>query len=94
IERRFGVIEPNISPWRRAVCGDLTSTLDFSRRDTSAPRLPDTTHYLADSDLQCKRPVAISAPAPGAALSIAPQEAGVRTACPLPYALHVHGSRE
>ncbi|WP_420106590.1 phosphocholine-specific phospholipase C [Herbaspirillum huttiense] len=94
IERRFGVIEPNISPWRRAVCGDLTSTLDFSRRDTSAPRLPDTTHYLADSDLQCKRPVAISAPAPGAALSIAPQEAGVRTACALPYALHVHGSRE
>ena len=25
LERRFGVFEPNISPWRRAVCGDLTS---------------------------------------------------------------------
>ncbi|EFV82549.1 non-hemolytic phospholipase C, partial [Achromobacter xylosoxidans C54] len=25
VERRFGVAEPNISPWRRAVCGDLTS---------------------------------------------------------------------
>ncbi|HEY9028219.1 MAG TPA: phospholipase C, phosphocholine-specific, partial [Burkholderiaceae bacterium] len=24
LEKRFGVIEPNISPWRRAVCGDLT----------------------------------------------------------------------
>ena len=23
LERRFGVMEPNISPWRRAVCGDL-----------------------------------------------------------------------
>lgn len=30
LEQRFGVMEPNISAWRRAVCGDLTSTLDFS----------------------------------------------------------------
>jgi phospholipase C len=31
LERRFGVQEPNISAWRRAVCGDLTSAFDFSR---------------------------------------------------------------
>ena len=29
IEKRFGVYERNISPWRRAVCGDLTSVFNF-----------------------------------------------------------------
>ena len=40
IEQRFGVAEPNISPWRRAVCGDLTSLFDFS---ASEPAVPGTT---------------------------------------------------
>ncbi|MGA7439998.1 MAG: phospholipase C, phosphocholine-specific, partial [Luteibacter sp.] len=30
LEKRFGVEEPNISSWRRAVCGDLTSCFDFA----------------------------------------------------------------
>ena len=30
IEKRFGVHEPNISPWRRAVAGDLTSVFNFA----------------------------------------------------------------
>jgi phospholipase C len=25
LEHRFGVLEPNITPWRRTVTGDLTS---------------------------------------------------------------------
>ncbi len=29
VEQRFGVHEPNITPWRRAVAGDLTSAFDF-----------------------------------------------------------------
>ena len=29
LEKRFGVKEPNISPYRRAVCGDLTSVFNF-----------------------------------------------------------------
>ena len=29
VEQRFGVAEPNITPWRRAVAGDLTSVFDF-----------------------------------------------------------------
>jgi phospholipase C len=29
LEKRFGVQEPNISDWRRAVSGDLTSCFDF-----------------------------------------------------------------
>ncbi|UXI81847.1 phospholipase C, phosphocholine-specific, partial [Streptomyces vinaceusdrappus] len=42
MERRFGVREPGISPWRRAICGDLTSAFDFSRKDSRPARLPDT----------------------------------------------------
>jgi phospholipase C len=37
LERRFGVQEPNISAWRRAVCGDLTSAFDFANPSRSAP---------------------------------------------------------
>ena len=36
LETRFGVMEPNISAWRRAVCGDLTSCLDFAHTDDRA----------------------------------------------------------
>ncbi len=40
LERRFGVVEENISPWRRAVCGDLTSLFDFQAQ--AIPRSPPT----------------------------------------------------
>jgi phospholipase C len=33
IEASFGVMEPNISAWRRAVCGDLTSAFNFADPD-------------------------------------------------------------
>ncbi len=39
LEARFGVYEPNISAWRRAVCGDLTSCFDFG--------MPDTVEFMA-----------------------------------------------
>jgi phospholipase C len=42
IEQRFGVREPNITAWRRTVCGDLTSAFDFSRTDYGMPTLPAT----------------------------------------------------
>ena len=31
---------PNLSEWRRSTTGDLTSTLDLSQPDMSAPTLP------------------------------------------------------
>ncbi len=48
IEKRFGVREPNISDWRRAVCGDLTSAFDFQspNRDWTSLALPDTADYM------------------------------------------------
>ena len=29
LEKRFGVTIPGISPWHRAVCGDMLSAFDF-----------------------------------------------------------------
>ncbi|WP_240007948.1 phosphocholine-specific phospholipase C [Pseudaquidulcibacter saccharophilus] len=49
IETRFGVNEPNISPWRRAVCGDLTTCFDFKNPNNHEffKNLPQT-RELAD----------------------------------------------
>ena len=38
--------EPNISQWRRAVCGDLTSAFDFGHTEKRVPGLPPTAAYL------------------------------------------------
>ncbi len=46
VEKRFGVHEPNISAWRRSVCGDLTSAFDFTDSDKAAARkLPATDDF-------------------------------------------------
>ncbi|OWT65445.1 phosphocholine-specific phospholipase C [Candidimonas nitroreducens] len=88
IERRFGVREPNISAWRRAVCGDLGAALDFSRHDGRPPSLPDTRGYQAMADEQCNTLQPPSVPEAGAAAPH-PQEPGTRPARALPYDLHV-----
>lgn len=98
IERRHGVREPNISAWRRAVCGDLGAALDFSRPDSRPPPLPDTRGYQAMADEQCSTLAPPSAPAPGVPATGAPeagaaaphaQEPGTRPARALPYELYV-----
>jgi phospholipase C len=38
IEARWGVLEPNISAWRRATCGDFTTALRFSGGRADWPR--------------------------------------------------------
>lgn len=88
MERRFGVHEPNISPWRRAVCGDLTSAFDFSRTDTRPAALPDTDGYRPkDHD---RHPDYV--PAPPAHPALPKQERGHRPTRPLKYAPVVDGS--
>jgi phospholipase C len=93
IGQRFGVGEPHISPWRRTVCGDLTSAFDFSRADTSAPALPSTTGYEPpDHD---RHPDYV--PTPPAQPAMPRQEPGLRNARALPYTLavdtHITGGR-
>lgn len=85
IEARFGVAETNISPWRRAVCGDLTSAFDFATPDVRVAQLPDTAGYVAASDASKALPNA-SVPASFVA---AAQESGGRPARALPYAFDV-----
>ncbi|WP_186264016.1 phosphocholine-specific phospholipase C [Burkholderia gladioli] len=90
IEQRFGVMEPNISPWRRAVSGDLLSCFDFSTPDAAFPTLPNTSNYQAMSDASCQNPKAV-VPAVPSPTSIKEQETGVRAARALPYELHANG---
>jgi phospholipase C len=90
IETRFGVVEPNITPWRRAVCGDLTTAFDFRTPDAQMPVLPDTSNYKTIADNQCATQPAPTVPAvPGV---IDPQEPGTRFARALPYELYVQSS--
>ncbi|WP_369179912.1 phosphocholine-specific phospholipase C [Streptomyces mutabilis] len=88
MERRFGVREPNISPWRRAVCGDLTSAFDFSRKDSRPARLPDTDSYEPPD--RERHPD--YRPTPPADPDMPRQERGLRPARPLRYVPHVDGA--
>ena len=87
MEERFGVEEPNISSWRRAVCGDLTSAFDFSRTDTAVPPLPATSGYQPPD--QNRHPDYV--PTPPSAPALPKQERGTRPARPLPYELSADG---
>jgi phospholipase C len=40
LETRFGAEVPNLSAWRRATVGDMTTALNFKAPDTSIPSLP------------------------------------------------------
>ncbi|MFC7891484.1 phosphocholine-specific phospholipase C [Streptomyces sp. NPDC057381] len=88
MERRFGVREPQISPWRRAICGDLTSAFDFSRKDSRPARLPDTDAYEPPD--RERHPD--YRPTPPADPDMPRQERGLRPARPLRYAPHVDGA--
>jgi phospholipase C len=88
MERRFGVKEPNISPWRRAICGDLTSAFDFGTEQSRPARLPDTSAYQPpDGDRHPDYK-----PTPPAVGKLPVQERGSRKTRPLPYALIVDGT--
>jgi phospholipase C len=88
MERRFGVHEPNISPWRRAICGDLSSAFDFGTEETRPARLPDTTAYQPPDNVRHPDYV----PTPPAVGSVPGQERGARRTRPLPYAPSVDGA--
>ena len=90
LETRFGFHEPNISPWRRAICGDLTSAFDFAATGDAAPRLPDP-RGEAIRAAAIKGQVSPQAPVtPG----MPRQEPGLRRARPLPYRLEVQEMAE
>ena len=86
LEKRFGVTVPGISPWHRAVCGDLLTAFDFAaRKNAAAPRLPDArgSTTLVAQALQRPKPVPPQLPQ-----TLVP-ERGSRPSRALPYVLHV-----
>ena len=87
LEKRFAVREPNISPWRRAVCGDLTSAFDFTTYSSRRLSLPVTNRYREMVAEQSQLPPPI-VPA-HQRVEILAQEPGVRPARALPYALQL-----
>ncbi|MDF9811087.1 phospholipase C, phosphocholine-specific [Streptomyces sp. SPB162] len=86
LETVTGVQEPNISAWRRTVCGDLTSCFDFTTPDYSIPALPDTVELMAKADAGAKLP-AVALPAAGTQY-VPAQETAARPHRQLPYAPH------
>jgi phospholipase C len=88
LEQRFGVIEPNITAWRRTVAGDLTSTFDFESPNTAVVSLPSTASYEPpDTD---RHPDFV--PTPPTNQAMPEQEPGTRPARALPYELYVDGT--
>jgi phospholipase C len=95
IEKRFGpqhpgITENNITKWRRAVTGDLTSAFNFvSPNDAKVP-LPSTVAYLPPDNLRHPDYV----PAPPTDQAMPAQEPGTRPARPVPYELSVDGKAD
>lgn len=88
LEERFAVKEPNISPYRRAVCGDLTSAFNFKTPNISA--LPELAGKKSKEQADAIRQAQAALPQvvrPIDAL-FPVQEQGIRPSKALPYILH------
>jgi phospholipase C len=87
VEQRFGggaqAREQNITPWRRAVTGDLTSAFNFKTPNDEPFTLPSTATYVPPDQNRHDDYV----PAVPSQQSVPKQEPGVRPARALPYEL-------
>jgi len=92
IEKRFGVTEPNIPPWRRAVCGDMSSALDFSKPIAKTSPISSTAGYAppaSDISGNVRKPnFPVVLPATNA---LPAQEPGYKGLRALPYELQADG---
>ncbi|MFG1865254.1 phosphocholine-specific phospholipase C [Microbispora bryophytorum] len=68
-------VSPNISEWRRKVCGDLTTAFDFEKPVYGMPDLPETGPLIPETRYT---------PLPGDN-TMPTQEEGTKRARPLPY---------
>ncbi len=84
LEKRFGVHVSSISPWHRAVSGDLTTAFDFTApNETALPALPNMANYAAIIAAQAALPL----PTPPTVAQPLFQETGIRPSRALPYSL-------
>jgi phospholipase C len=92
IEKRFGVFERNITPWRRAVTGDLTSVFNFANPNDALANLPDTDAFLPSKGELNGTDLPTFVPTPDdVIIGVPPQEQGIRPARALPYEMDVQG---
>lgn len=89
LEARFGVKETNISPWRRAVLGDLTSCFDFSTPNNDPmPELVKLEKAAADS-IRANQERLSQVPLPSVTEQAVPvQRLAIRRSRALPYEMH------
>lgn len=90
MEARFGVREPNISAWRRAVCGDLTRALDFTAGPTSAATARATFAETGPAAQRARGWPGITRPRTPTVVEPPVQRPGTRPARPLAYDLHAN----
>lgn len=77
LETRFGAEVPNLSTWRRAAVGDMTSAFNFSKPDNSIPSLPSTAAAIPGILTECANNLVGTTPYPLPTPQVAPtQEAG------------------
>ncbi len=99
------VQETNISPWRRAVCGDLTSAFQtkrsdsaaappFSTRDEFVQEIHQASFKQLPSDFKQLTSEDISKvrSSPSTSNLLPRQEKGIRPSCALPYQLYAEAS--
>ncbi|WP_166364762.1 phosphocholine-specific phospholipase C [Pseudomonas akapageensis] len=89
LERRFDLLVPAISPWHRAVSGDLSDAFDFAApNDPTLPGLPDTRQYAS---IEAQQLTLLPATAPATLASFV-QDPGTRPSRATPYVLEVNAS--
>ncbi len=88
LEQCFDVKEPNISPYRRAVCGDLTSAFNF--KTPNLLPVPDLSgkKSKAEADAIRKAQERLSQVSRPLSQTDPVQEMGIRPSRALPYVLH------
>ncbi len=88
LETRFGVTEPNISTYRRAICGGLLSCFDFKtpNRGDVFKTLPGT----RDQAAKAHKLSLTATPTPPDQISLPVQEKGLRPMRALPYDLEAN----
>src|SRR5262249_22326027 len=91
IEKRFPNVskETNITPWRRAVAGDLTSVFDFANPNSPVDISLPSTASFKPTDFSFHKDYNVNAHKNE---SLPKQEPGVRPARAVPYVLNAHGA--
>ena len=84
-----GLAETNITPWRAAVCGDLTTAFNFKTPNDTVVAMPSTAAYAPPNGT---RQTIGYVPVPPALQALPQQEKGTRKSRALPYEMHAYGA--